>query len=66
MGVKSRTFDLGGPPGAAKEKEFRTKLTDAEKKAIEAKIKAAKSLDEIARLEKELRDGTIIMDMMEE
>lgn len=63
MGIKSRTFDVGGPP---KEKEFRTKLTDAERKVIEERIKAAKSLEEIARLEKELRDGTINVDAMEE
>lgn len=58
MGVKSRTFDVGEPLGGGK-KEYAVRLTAEEKKVIEEKIKAAKSLEEVARLEKELREGPI-------
>jgi U2 small nuclear ribonucleoprotein A' len=64
MGIKSRTFDLGEATGAAK-KEYAVRLTAAEKKKIEEKIKAAKSLEEVARLERELREGPS-GDVMEE
>ena len=64
MGVKSRTFDVGEPLGGGK-KEYAVMLTAEEKKVIEEKIKAAKSLEEVARLEKELREGPI-GDAMEE
>jgi U2 small nuclear ribonucleoprotein A' len=71
MGIKSNTFDLDDPSASsANDKPIRTKLTDAERKKLEDKIRNAKSLDEIARLEKELRDGSIIQslggDAMEE
>jgi len=65
MGVKSRTFDIGEPSGAGK-KEYAVRLTAAEKKKIEEKIKAARSLEEVARLEQELREGTAAGDIMEE
>lgn len=70
MGIKSRTFDLG-PSTSSREKEFSTRLTDEEKKILESRIRAAKSLEEVARLEKELRDGMLVtgsknMDAMEE
>ncbi|KAI5806710.1 small nuclear ribonucleoprotein U2, A [Peziza echinospora] len=66
LGIKSRTFDLG-PSSSSREKEFTTRLTDAEKKALEARIRAAKSLEEVARLENELREGTLVsVDAMEE
>ena len=66
MGIKSRTFDLG-PSGSTREKEFSTRLTDEERKAIEARIRNAKSLEEVARLEKELREGMLVGgDAMEE
>lgn len=55
MGIKSRTFDVSGP--GAGQKDYAVRLTAEEKKSIEENIKAAKSLDEIARLEKKLRDG---------
>ncbi|RPB18561.1 L domain-like protein [Terfezia boudieri ATCC MYA-4762] len=69
MGIKSRTFDLG-PSTSSREKEFTTRLTDEERKILEARIKNAKSLDEVARLEKELREGVLVIggggDAMEE
>lgn len=63
MGIKSRTFDLGGSSDSSREKEFGTRLTEAEKKTLEARIRAAKSLDEVARLEKELREGMLHISM---
>ncbi|KAH0541302.1 U2 snRNP complex subunit [Glutinoglossum americanum] len=62
MGVKSRTFDVGGVlPGASgkADKQYRVKLTDKEKKNVEQMIRNAKSLQEITRLEKELNEGRI-------
>lgn len=65
MGIKSRTFDIPGAsasgtngtqPGA---KNYRVKLTEKEKKRVEALIRNAKSLQEITRLEKELNEGRI-------
>lgn len=58
MGIKSRTFDVGETEGVGK-KEYAVRLTADEKKIIEEKIRAAKSLEEVARLEKELREGPI-------
>ena len=61
MGVKSRTFDI--PDGATAPvngtKAYRVKLTDKEKKRVEELIRNAKSLQDIARLEKELNEGKI-------
>lgn len=67
MGVKSRTFDLG-PSTSTRDKEFSTRLTDEERKTLEARIRNAKSLDEVAKLEKELREGMLVTggDAMEE
>ena len=66
MGVKSRTFDIpstslvaNGTASAAGDKSYRVKLTEKEKKRVERLIKNAKSLQEIARLEKELNDGRV-------
>ncbi|MCJ1245507.1 U2 snRNP complex subunit [Trapelia coarctata] len=61
MGIKSRTFDI---PNSASTpingtKAYRVKLTDKEKKRVEELIRNAKSLQEIARLEKELNEGRI-------
>ncbi|KAL8938529.1 MAG: hypothetical protein Q9211_003162 [Gyalolechia sp. 1 TL-2023] len=65
MGIKSRTFDIpgasatgthGAQPG---DKNYRVKLTEKEKKRVEVLIRNAKSLEEIARLEKELNEGRI-------
>jgi U2 small nuclear ribonucleoprotein A' len=61
MGVKSKTFDVAmsnGPPGAAS-KLSRIKLTDAERKRLQERIKKASSLEEIIRLEKELNEGRL-------
>lgn len=64
MGIKSRTFDVpsaslaNGTAGAG-DKLYRVKLTEKEKKRVEALIRNAKSLQEITRLEKELNDGRI-------
>lgn len=65
MGIKSRTFDIGEASGVG-QKEYAVRLTEAEKKKIGEKIRAAKSLEEVARLERELREGPSAADMMEE
>ena len=64
MGIKSRTFDIPSAPLAngtvsSGDKSYRVKLTDKEKKRVEALIRSAKSLQEITRLEKELNEGRI-------
>lgn len=65
MGVKSRTFDVpsagltNGPSSSSTSKVSRVKLTEKEKKRVELLIRNAKSLQEIARLEKELNEGRI-------
>ncbi|KAL8861660.1 MAG: hypothetical protein Q9178_001861 [Gyalolechia marmorata] len=65
MGIKSRTFDIPGalastPNGVqASSKDYRVKLTEKEKKRVEALIRNAKSLQEITRLEKEINEGKI-------
>ncbi|KAF8534275.1 leucine-rich repeat-domain-containing protein [Trichophaea hybrida] len=56
LGIKSRTFDLSESAGSGK-KEYTVRLTEAEKITVEEKIRAAKSLDAIARLERELKQG---------
>ena len=64
MGIKSRTFDIpssglsNGLPASA-DKVSRVKLTDKERKRAEKMIKNAKSLQEIAMIEKALNDGRI-------
>jgi len=58
-GIKTRTFDLG-PSTSSRDKEFSTRLTDDERQTLEARIRAARSLEEVARLEKELRDGMLV------
>ena len=68
MGIKSRTFDLPSSSTSAITttndaisggKTYRVKLTEKEKKRVEKLIRNAKSLQEIARLEKELNEGRI-------
>ncbi|KAL6719253.1 U2 snRNP complex subunit [Lecanora helva] len=64
IGIKSRTFDipsssLANGSASAGDKSYRVKLTDKEKKRVEALIRNAKSLQEITRLEKELNEGRI-------
>ncbi len=56
MGVKSRTFGLGEPANIGR-KDYAVRLTADERKTLEEKIRAAKSLEEVARLEKDLREG---------
>ena len=61
MGIRSRTFDIpaGGVVDVNGTRASRVKLTDKEKKRVEELIRNAKSLQEIARLEKELNEGRI-------
>ena len=61
MGIKSKTFDLPSATNerASTDKPTRLKLTDAERKRVEKMIREAKSLQEIARLEKDLNEGRI-------
>jgi U2 small nuclear ribonucleoprotein A' len=62
IGVKSRTFDVPGAQANGDEqpgKAYRVKLTDKERKKVEELIRNAKSLSEIARLEKELNEGRV-------
>ncbi|WEW57719.1 U2 snRNP complex subunit [Emydomyces testavorans] len=77
LGIKSRTFDVssattttvggrGYLPSQAGEKPVRVKLTDKERKRVEKMIREAKSLQEIARLEKELNEGRIPKGAMDE
>jgi U2 small nuclear ribonucleoprotein A' len=58
MGIKSRTFDVSYE-AAQSNKSYRVQLTEQEKKKVEQMIRNAKSLQEIARLEKELNEGRI-------
>lgn len=62
MGVKSRTFEIPSANGTSTtttSKNYRVKLTDLERKKVEAMIKNAKSLEDIIRLEKELNEGRV-------
>lgn len=70
LGKKSsRTFDVSaaaaanggrtGPTAQQGDKAVRVKLTDKERKNVEKMIREARSLQEIARLEKELNEGRI-------
>jgi len=66
MGVKSKAADVATSNGASRNTSrlSRLKLTDAERKRLQEKIKKATSLDEIIRLEKELNEGRlpVVMD----
>ncbi|KAL8771599.1 MAG: hypothetical protein Q9209_003042 [Squamulea sp. 1 TL-2023] len=65
MGIKSRTFDIPDVSTSASNgvqangKDYRVKLTETEKKRLEALIRNAKSLQDITRLEKEINEGRI-------
>lgn len=63
MGIKSRTFDVPSTSingtGDTGGKASRVKLTEKEKKRVEEMIRNAKSLQEIARLEKDLSEGRV-------
>lgn len=61
-GVKSKTFDVSGAgvngkAGAAK--GMRTQLTASERQRVQDMIKNARSLAEIAKIEKDLAEGRI-------
>lgn len=61
-GVKSNTFDVSGGSTTAntgRGKAMRTQLTDNEKKKVQSMIKNARSLAEIAKIEKDLAEGRI-------
>lgn len=60
-GVNGKMVVVGGDAAAAAggEKQYRIKLTDKERKRVEEMIRNAKSLQEIARLEKDLNEGRI-------
>ena len=61
LGTKSRTFDIqtatNGQPLPAR--SLRVKLTESEKKRVQQMIRNAKTMQEIARIEKELNEGRI-------
>ena len=62
MGVKSRTFEVPSEldgTDAGSGKASRVKLTEKERKKVEELIRNAKSLSDIARLEKELNEGRV-------
>ncbi|KAE8351566.1 U2 small nuclear ribonucleo protein A' [Aspergillus coremiiformis] len=60
IGIKSRTFDVpSGTDRALADKAVRVQLTETERKRVEKLIREARSLQEIARLEKELNEGRI-------
>ncbi len=60
-GSKSKTFDVSGSSATGKSggKAMRTQLTDTEKKKVQELIKNARSLGEIAKIEKDLAEGRI-------
>lgn len=59
MARKSRTRDITATGSGPTSKLSRIKLTDAEKKRLQEKIKKATSLQEIIALEKELNEGKL-------
>lgn len=75
IGTKSNSLDkaakTANAASTAGSKLSRIKLTDEERQRLQERIKNAKSLDEILRLEKELNEGRLpagihASDMMEE
>jgi len=62
MGVKSKTFEVpsaNGTTSIPNTRNNRVKLTDDERKKVQAMIRSAKTLEEIMRLEKELNEGRV-------
>ncbi len=61
MGAKTKTFTVGRSNGVKStvSKLSRIKLTDGERKKLQERIKKADSLEEIIRLEKELKEGRL-------
>ncbi|EPS40205.1 hypothetical protein H072_5959 [Dactylellina haptotyla CBS 200.50] len=60
LGVKSRHFDVSSTDLRG-DKNFKTSYTQSEKQRIQDMIRNAKSLEEVARLEKQLREGSLII-----
>lgn len=59
MGIKTTSFSTSADGSEAPSKLSRIKLTDAEKKRLQERIKKATSLQEIIALEKELNEGRL-------
>ncbi|KAG5748618.1 hypothetical protein H9Q69_007780 [Fusarium xylarioides] len=59
QGIKTTTFNTSTDGSDAPSKLSRIKLTDAEKKRLQERIKKATSLQEIIALEKELNEGRL-------
>jgi U2 small nuclear ribonucleoprotein A' len=59
MGQKSKTTIVTANGSVAPSRLSRIKLTDAEKKRLQEKIKKATSLQEIIALERELEEGRL-------
>ncbi|CAM1511205.1 Fc.00g087180.m01.CDS01 [Cosmosporella sp. VM-42] len=59
MGIRTKTFEVSSNGTASSSKLSRIKLTDAEKKRLQERIKKATSLQEIIALEKELNEGRL-------
>jgi U2 small nuclear ribonucleoprotein A' len=57
--VPSTAGAAAGQAAAGGDRAIRVKLTETERKRVEKMIREAKSLQEIARLEKELNEGRI-------
>jgi U2 small nuclear ribonucleoprotein A' len=58
-GQKSKAIDISSKQTSAPSKLSRIKLTDAEKKKLQERIRNATSLQEIIALEKELNEGRL-------
>ncbi|KAF4975394.1 hypothetical protein FZEAL_7803 [Fusarium zealandicum] len=59
MGIKTTNFSVSAGDSEGPSKLSRIKLTDAEKKRLQERIKKATSLQEIIALEKELNEGRL-------
>jgi U2 small nuclear ribonucleoprotein A' len=69
MGVKSRVFDTASANGtiaASTAKKTRVQLTDTERKKVQEMIKNAKTLEDIIRLEKQLNEGRVPTEAMDD
>ncbi|KAJ4270491.1 U2 snRNP complex subunit [Fusarium torreyae] len=63
QGIKTTNFNTASDGSDAPSKLSRIKLTDAEKKRLQERIKKATSLQEIIALEKELNEGRLPSDI---
>ena len=61
LGTKSRAFDVPSTANGQTlpAKSLRVKLTESEKKRVQQMIRNAKTMQEIARIERELNEGRI-------